>query len=92
MLEVLGLEVTVPLLHLTLFIVLVSVCFLFERSSLGLLIAFVFVFYWASWVNKELLGELLKEKEFYPYLFYGGLVLLVALAGLGILSARKLGE
>lgn len=90
MMEVLGLEVSVPLMHLSLFICLVSVCFLLERSTLGLLIAFVFVYYWASYVNKDLLVELLNQNETYPYLFYGGFVSLVILSGLGLMSTRKL--
>lgn len=90
MMEVLGLEVSVPLLHLSLFVVTVSVCFLFERSTLGLFAAFVFVYYWASYVNKVMLSELLAQSETYQWMFYGGFATLVLLSGLGLLSSRRL--
>jgi hypothetical protein len=90
MMEVLGLEISIPLLHLSLFVVIVSICFLFERSTLGLFTAFVFVYNWASYVNRELLTDLLAQSETYPWMFYGGFAALVFLSGLGLLSSRRL--
>lgn len=90
MLEVLDLEVLIPLLQITGFIVMVSLCFLFERNTLGLLIAFIFVYTWGSYVNREVLLELLTENQMYPYIFYGGTFALVVLSGLGVLATRRL--
>lgn len=90
--EILELLVSVPMLQISLFIVLVSICFLFERSTLGLFIAFILVFYWASYVNREALGELLAQSSTYPLVFYGGVMVLVFLSGLGLLSSRKLSK
>ncbi len=87
--ELFFLEVLVPLLHITTFIVLVSVCFLFHRDTLGLLLAFIFVFDWGSYANRDLILEVLNSNPHYWITYVGGGTVLVFLAGLGVWATVK---
>lgn len=82
-------EVAVPIFHLAVFIVLVSICFLFNRPTLGLLIAFLFVFDWATFANRDLILEVLKENPYYWLVYVGGVALLACLAGLGVMATER---
>lgn len=87
--ELLLLEVHVPLFLIGAFIIIVSLCFLFHRDTLGLLVAFVFVFNWGSYANRELILEVLRHKPYYWITYLGGAVVLVSIAGLGVWSTVR---
>lgn len=82
-------EVLVPIFHLTAFIILVSICFLLNRQTLGLLIAFLFVFDWATYANRELILQVLKDNPYYWLVYVGGIAVLACLAGLGIMATER---
>jgi hypothetical protein len=89
MLEIFNIEVQVSFFHLAGFIVVVSLCFLFNRQTLGLLSAFLFVFNWSSFANKEIILGVLKYDPYYWLVYLGGGAVLACLAGLGVMATER---
>ena len=46
-------QLTIPVVHMALFVALLSCCLLFARYKLGLSITFCFTFYWGFIYNKD---------------------------------------
>ena len=80
MFEIFSIEVQVSFFHLAGFVVVVSLCFLFNRQTLGLLSAFLFVFNWSTFANKEIILEVLKDDPYYWLVYIGGGAVMACLA------------
>lgn len=89
MFEIFSIEVQVSFLHLAGFVVVVSLCFLFNRQTLGLLAAFLFVFNWSTFANKEIILEVLKDDPYYWLIYLGGGAVMACLAGLGVMATER---
>ena len=48
-------DISIPIGQLALFLTINSLCLLFGKHKMGLLISYCFVFYWGFILNKELL-------------------------------------
>lgn len=73
-----GTELTIPLGHMLLFILLSALCLLFARYKMGLAITFSFTFYWGFIYNKEIIYSQFSGSSAFLFLyFFSGLVLLM---------------
>ena len=77
-------ELTIPLGHLAVFIILSAFCLLFARYKAGLALTFSFTFYWGFIYNKDVIfSHFLGSSSFlFLYFFSGFLLLLFALCAL----------
>lgn len=70
-------EIVLPLPHLLLYIIIVTLCFLFARTKLGFTLNFIFVFYLGFIQNRTLIRDALEGSHGYTALYFvSGAVLL----------------
>jgi len=76
-------KLVLPFGQVIFFTFLVSLCFLFGRNKLGLLIAYNFVFYWGFILNHEYFINILGDTSgyFFLYFFCGLVASLLTLIG-----------
>ena len=77
-------ELTIPLGHLALFIILSALCLVFARYKAGLALTFLFTFYWGFIYNKDVIFSHFAGSScfLFLYLFSGFMLLLFALCAL----------
>jgi hypothetical protein len=75
--------ISIPVAQVVLFVFINSLCILFGRHRLGLLVSYCFVLYWGFFVNSELFMESLGETPVGIPIF--------AFAGIGMLCLAILG-
>jgi len=77
-------QLTIPLEHMILFIMLIACCLLFGRHKTGLAITFSFTFYWGFIYNREIIFSNFDGSPSFLFLYYfsGFLILLFTLCSL----------
>ncbi len=70
-------ELTIPLFHMILFVVMISLCLLFSRYKLGLSITFCFTFYWGYILNREVFIEIEGLTPFFFFYLFSGFLIIV---------------
>ena len=82
-------ELTVPLLHIALLLVLNTLALLLGRVKLALLVNYLFALYWGYIFNRELLvGSDLEKLDHFTMLYFGFGAVIVVLALAGFLTQR----
>ena len=82
-------ELTVPLFHIALLLVLSTLALLLRRVKLALLVNYLFALYWGYIFNRELLvGSDLEKLDHFTALYFGFGTLIVVLALAGFLTHR----
>jgi hypothetical protein len=82
-------ELTVPLLHIALLLVLNTLALLLGRVKLALLVNYLFALYWGYIFNRELLvGSDLEKLDHFTMLYFGLGAVIVVLALAGFLTHR----
>jgi hypothetical protein len=76
-------EFAIPLWEVIVFVIVISLCLLFGRNRLGLIISYSFVFYWGFVSNMTHFSEMLSHNSWgMPlYIFSGFLMFIVAITG-----------
>lgn len=84
-------EFSVPLLEMIIFVIFNSVCLLFGRFRLGLLISYCFVFYWGFLFNMEYFVNMLGNTTWgmFIYAISGFLMFVVAILGFLLQSSTS---
>ena len=74
---------SVPLGQVIIFVVVNSVCLLMGRHKLGLLVSYLFVFYWGYFFNREHLTDALGSTQWglIVYIFAGVLMVIMTILG-----------
>ena len=75
---------SIPLGQVLLFTLLMTLCLLFARHKLGLLISYAFVFYWGFVFNRSFFIDLLGNTSsgLYIYAFSGLIMAVLAVFGM----------
>lgn len=75
---------SVPLSQVLFFTLLMTLCLLFGRHKLGLLISYSFVFFWGFVFNRSYFVDLLGNNSsgLYTYTFFGFLMAVLAVVGM----------
>jgi hypothetical protein len=75
---------SVPLSQVILFTFLMTLCMLFGRHKMGLLVSYSFVFYWGFVFNRNYFIDLLGNTTFglYTYTLFGFLMAVLAIIGM----------
>ena len=75
---------SVPLSQVILFTFLMTLCMLFGRHKMGLLVSYSFVFYWGFIFNRNYFIDLLGNTTFglYAYTLFGFLMAVLAIIGM----------
>jgi hypothetical protein len=82
-------ELTVPLFHIALLLVLSTLALLLGRVKLALLVNDLFAFYWGYLFNRELLvGSDLEKLDHFTALYFGCGAVIIVLAPAGFLTHR----
>ncbi len=78
-----GKEFAIPLWEVIVFVLVISLCLLFGRNRLGLIISYSFVFYWGFISNMTHFSNMLSHNSWgMPlYIFSGFLMFIVAITG-----------
>lgn len=76
--------ISVPLGQMVLFILVISFCMIGSKFKLGLLVTYVFVFYWGFIFNQSAFIDAAGQAStgLFAYAFFGILMIVVALIGL----------
>ncbi|MBT4622407.1 MAG: hypothetical protein HOC04_15000 [Nitrospina sp.] len=74
----------VPLSQVLLFTLLMTLCMLFGRHKLGLMVSYAFVFYWGFVFNRSYFIDLLGNTStgLYSYAVFGFLMAVLAVIGM----------
>jgi hypothetical protein len=77
-------SLSVPLSQVLLFTLLMTLCLLFGRHKLGLLVSYSFVFYWGFVFNRSYFIDLLGNTTtgLYTYTLFGFLMAVLAIIGM----------
>jgi hypothetical protein len=77
-------SLSVPLSQVILFTFLMTLCMLFGRHKMGLLVSYSFVFYWGFIFNRNYFIDLLGNTTFglYAYTLFGFLMAVLAIIGM----------
>ncbi len=75
----------VPLSQVLLFTLLMTLCMLFARHKLGLMISYAFVFYWGFVFNRSYFIDLLGNTTGGLYTYAAGGFIMAVLAVIGML-------
>ncbi len=77
-------SLTVPLSQVMLFALIMTLCMLFGRHKMGLLIAYAFVFYWGFIFNRSYFIDLLGNSTMglYGYTIFGFGMAVLAIVGM----------
>ena len=79
-----GTSITIPLLELTVVLIILIVCLLFQFSRTGLIVAFLFIYRW-SWsfcAHNDLLDEKSRNMFLTGYIVFGILVLTLTIVAM----------
>lgn len=77
-------SMSVPMSQVLLFTLLMTLCLLFGRHKLGLLVSYSFVFYWGFVFNRSYFIDLLGNTTtgLYTYTVFGFLMAVLAIVGM----------
>jgi hypothetical protein len=77
-------SMSVPMSQVLLFTLLMTLCLLFGRHKLGLLVSYSFVFYWGFVFNRSYFIDLLGNTTtgLYTYTLFGFLMAVLAIVGM----------
>jgi hypothetical protein len=82
-------ELTVPLFHVALLLVLTTLALLLGRVKLALLINYLFALYWGYIFNRELVvGSDLEKLDHFTALYFGFGAVIIVLAIAGFMTHR----
>jgi hypothetical protein len=82
-------ELTVPLFHIALLLVLTTLALLLGRVKLALLVNYLFALYWGYIFNRELVvGSDLEKLDHFTALYFGFGALIIVLALAGFMTHR----
>jgi len=75
---------SVPMGQAMIFVVLICICMLLGRFRLGLLVSYMFVYYWGFILNRSYFVDILGNTTIgmYAYTLSGFLMLILAIIGL----------
>ncbi|GAB4389757.1 MAG: hypothetical protein Kow0025_17140 [Thermodesulfovibrionales bacterium] len=76
-------QFSIPLGEVIIFVILNSLCILFGKYKLGLLLSYCFVFYWGFVANLRYFVNILGDTSYgmIGYIFFGIAMLLLAIVG-----------
>ena len=76
-------EFTIPIVQIIFFMFFSTFCFLLRKYKLGLMISFLFVFYWGFIHSSSSFVDMMGSPNlgFFVYLFFGVLIITLALVG-----------
>jgi len=82
---------SVPLSQVLLFTLLMTICMLFGRHKLGLMVSYSFVFFWGFIFNRNYFIDLLGQTTMGLYLYTLFGLLMAVLAVVGMLQSDRRG-
>jgi len=82
---------SVPLSQVLLFTLLMTICMLFGRHKLGLMVSYSFVFFWGFIFNRSYFIDLLGQTTMGLYLYTLFGLLMAVLAVVGMLQSDRRG-
>ncbi len=82
-------EFSVPVWEVILLVVINSICLLLGRHRLGLIVSYLFVFYWGFIINKGYFIDLLGNMTWGLYVYAISGVLMVVIAVIGFFVKKQ---
>ncbi|QPJ64723.1 MAG: hypothetical protein G3M78_04690 [Candidatus Nitrohelix vancouverensis] len=80
---------SVPMGQALIFVILICLCMLFMRFRLGLLISYMFVYYWGFVFNRSYFVDILGDTTTGLYLYTFSGFIMLALAAVGLLKTAR---
>ena len=83
-------ELVIPMYQVALLLGLSTLCLLFSRIKIALIINYLFALYWGYWLNREtILGKGTPSLDLFTLCYFGFGLLIVILALVGFLSQAE---
>lgn len=84
-----GVEIGVPLNLVIFYVAIISICFLLNRTQLGLAVSFIFVFYIGYFYNRILILDAIEGSAVGTLIYTGLGLIVIVLAVVSFFSSHK---